>query len=182
MKPLATTTVCDSCHNPNGSYPEADELFNIDIGAKANFITGSIYNADGLTLKTGKEKWCATCHDEQQSVSNPGGSPSINAPNVVGDNSTYGYFATGHGKSMDNCLECHDASKKHIDREHCTYSIVEATNRGNSYRLRTSNLKANEQLCIKCHDQNALLNAGGQSNFNGFYSNGHSLKVWSDFY
>ncbi len=182
MQPLATTTVCDSCHSPGGTYPGVDGLLNAVLGAKANYKTGGVYKANGLELKPGKEKWCATCHDEQQSISRPSGLAS-SAPNIVGDNSTYGYWATGHGKSIDNCLECHDARKKHIDHEHRTYEVDEVTkaainNWGDSYRLRTSNAKANELLCTKCHDRDALENVGEQSNSKNLQS-GHYYHIWS---
>ncbi len=183
-RPLATTTVCDACHSPGGSYPRSNDLFDPVVGAKANFTTGGIYNEDGLTLKPGKEKWCATCHDEQQSISAPNGAIFTYAPNVVGNNKTYGYWATGHGKSIDNCLECHDASKKHFDHEHRTYEIDETTGDvvnpwGDSFRLRTSNTVANEQLCVKCHDQGALRNNGNQSNYTSAAS-GHDNHIWSN--
>jgi hypothetical protein len=42
----------------------------------------------------------------------------IFAPNVVGDNATYGFYVTGH--NID-CLACHDASQQHIDHQHRTY-------------------------------------------------------------
>ncbi len=182
--PIETTTVCNDCHSPNGSFPGASGLMDPVIGAKVNFALGGVYEDDGVNLKAGKEKWCSTCHDEQQSISNPVGLPATYAPNVVGDNSTYGYWATGHGKSINNCLECHDANKKHFDHEHRTYEIDETTGDvvnpwGNSYRLRTAATKASDQLCIKCHDRFALINEGGQSNFKSV-DNGHNPHVWGD--
>jgi hypothetical protein len=88
------TTVCDTCHSPNGTY---DGVSDATVGAKNNWSDG-IYEADG-SLKTGKEKWCAGCHDEV-----PSQIQSINAPNIVGDEDgayTYGtgwgYYKTGHG-------------------------------------------------------------------------------------
>jgi hypothetical protein len=45
------------------------------IGAKANWA-GGIYEVDGTTLKSGKELWCATCHDDDPAYSNPNGEPA----------------------------------------------------------------------------------------------------------
>ena len=68
------------------------------------------------------------------------GSQATYAPNVIGDNATYGFYATGH---KINCLSCHDSVSRHIDGEHRTYQVDEASNPDvvvnpycDSYRLR----------------------------------------------
>ncbi len=61
------------------------------------------------------------------------------APNVIGDNATYGFYATGH---KINCLSCHDADKRHIDGNPRTYEVDEGPPKVvvnpycDSYRLR----------------------------------------------
>jgi hypothetical protein len=280
---LEATHVCDDCHSPDGAFPGGDpqfSLLDLHIGAKANWNEG-IYEADGVTLKSGKEDWCATCHDDAPAysrqtesvapvpaveivVDNPdatvypeyewstlaghadgygvdlrykaageggatatwtpdvpeagdysvyawwiegsqratnaaytiyydggfetfyvnqkecdsggkwnllgtgtypfaagtsgyvvlsgepganevvvadaikleaGDPPGIYAPNVIGDNSTYGFYATGHGAhGFVECLECHDAGKTHIDHEHRTYASA-CDNYQAGYRL-----------------------------------------------
>ena len=55
---LSETDVCDNCHSPNGAFDGVDDSV---IGAKDNWESG-IYASP--TLKTGKEKWCAGCHDD----------------------------------------------------------------------------------------------------------------------
>lgn len=178
---LEITTVCNNCHGPSGPYPGALGLLDPVVGAKANFKTG-IYDSEG-ELKEGKEYWCATCHDESQVTSS---TPDNNvfAPGVVGDNVTYGFYISGHGAGSVSCTECHDPRKPHIDNKNRTYEIDETTGDvvspwGNSYRLRTSNTVANEQLCVKCHDQGALRNEGGQSSFKGSESS-HNVHIWSN--
>jgi hypothetical protein len=60
---------CNSCHSPGGAYdgindPNVGVLNNWEnIGSSdpADAIQSMIY--DGDTLRPGKEKWCATCHD-----------------------------------------------------------------------------------------------------------------------
>jgi hypothetical protein len=68
-----------------------------------------------------------------------GSGPGTYAPNVTGDNTTYGFYVTGHKVS---CTNCHDPSKGHIDGEHRTYEIDESDDNAvvspycDSYRLR----------------------------------------------
>jgi len=91
-QPLETTTVCDECHSPGGAFPGINGPMDPDIGNKANFRTGGVYENDGVTLKPGKEKWCSTCHDSEPSVNSLHGYVPTSAPNVVGDNTTYGFW------------------------------------------------------------------------------------------
>lgn len=117
---LAETDVCDTCHSPGGTY---DGVNDSVFGAKALWATGA-YTADGSTLKQGKEKWCAGCHDEEASVI-----AGVSAPNVVGDENggkygygyNWGYYLTGH---KFDCLNCHDGAGKHIDGKHRTYEVI----------------------------------------------------------
>ncbi len=124
---LSATTVCDTCHSPNGTY---DGVNDSVTGAKNNWVNG-VYETDGA-LTAGKEKWCATCHDEL-----PSQIQSVNAPNVTGDENgayTYGtgwgFYKTGHGLPSGQsypasggvtagadktCLDCHDSTASHID-------------------------------------------------------------------
>ena len=74
---LSTTTVCDACHSPDGAFNGTDGV----VGAKTNWADG-IYEADGKALKSGKEKWCATCHDDEPALSNP----SVTTEAIVVDN------------------------------------------------------------------------------------------------
>lgn len=112
---LSNTTVCDACHSPEGTY---DGVNDTSVGAKPNWF-GRIYNdSSNGNLKAGKEKWCAGCHDDVPSIIK-----GINAPNVTGDNSNYGYYLSGHGKNdIIKCENCHNLSSKHIDGIERTYS------------------------------------------------------------
>ena len=103
---LSETDVCDTCHSPGGSY---DGVNDAEIGAKNNWAAG-VY--DSPDLKAGKEKWCAGCHDEEPANSKADDT-GIDAPKVAGDNSTYGYYAKGHGVlGYVECLDCHIASSR----------------------------------------------------------------------
>jgi hypothetical protein len=64
---------------------------------------------------------------------------SVRAPIVIGDNTTYGFYKTGHGRNaVVECLDCHDASKVHIDDDHRTYASS-SDNYQDGYRLRSVN-------------------------------------------
>ena len=147
---LSETDVCNTCHSPDGTY---DGVNNGTYGAKANWSTG-VYTGNVLT--SGKEKWCAGCHDESPGNSKPDGS-GVNAPNVIGDeDGTYpygtgwGYYKTGHGllggtypaseapAARKVCLDCHDSTKAHIDDNPRTYSAA-SDNYKAGYRLKDIN-------------------------------------------
>ncbi|MGA1870602.1 MAG: thrombospondin type 3 repeat-containing protein [bacterium] len=112
--------VCDTCHSPFGAYNGVDDPV---IGAMANWSEG-VYEADGITLKSGKERWCIGCHDDVPAKSKSGEN-SIYAPNIAGDNTSYGFFVNGHS-SGTNCLDCHNAGINHIDHESRTYTFNQA--------------------------------------------------------
>ena len=98
--------------------------------------------------------------------------------NVIGDNTTYGFYATGH---KIDCLYCHDVEKRHIDGEHRTYEVNEttwaATSYSDGYRLKGYGMMvprssassidpANFTLCLNCHNKDEVLGqnlrSGGQ--------------------
>jgi hypothetical protein len=158
---LAETDVCDECHSPDGAF---DGINDLVVGAKPNWESG-IYNAKGKTLKEGKDDWCATCHDDGTSL--VGGVP---APNVMGDDLTYGYNQTGHGRNALNyvpCgglpgIACHDLTVKHFRNLGRTYNAT-STKTARSYRVgyrlnddlvvprTTEGAPASFKLCTNCH-------------------------------
>jgi hypothetical protein len=178
-QPFETTNICDPCHSPGGPV---DGVNNTVIGAKPNWIDG-VYDANN-NLKPGKEHWCDGCHDSGTSVVK-----GVQAPNVLGNNSTYGYNKTGHGRNPANykaCLDCHTAActnnppYQHCDGDARTYSRAASNPGGPSnyvsgYRLRYDmNIpkwqewgSAQYTLCLTCHDSGDLFNEGGimHSNF-----------------
>ena len=107
--PLSTTHSCDNCHSPNGTYDGVTM-------AKASWEDG-VYN--GSVLQIGKEEWCVGCHDTTPAII--GG---VDAPDVGGDGTTYGYFTTGHGRSGKVlCSDCHNLTSRHIDGDSRTYAF-----------------------------------------------------------
>ncbi|MEW6218264.1 MAG: choice-of-anchor Q domain-containing protein [Thermodesulfobacteriota bacterium] len=140
---LAATTVCNPCHSPGGDYDGVDDPI---LGAKANWDAGVYLATNNSTLRSGKEKWCATCHDKE-----PSEIYGVSAPNVVGDEDgsyTYGtgwgYYKTGHGLVAGenypskggiqtlagrpvHCDSCHDyASDHNIDADPRTFDDGES--------------------------------------------------------
>jgi hypothetical protein len=318
---LSETDVCDNCHSPNGAF---DGVNNPTYGAKANWYDG-IYTSP--TLKAGKEKWCAGCHDDQPAyskgqhieiiidnldpgasftgtwgtsdwapgyygsnyhyhttgagtdkftwipvISAPGnysvyarwtqgptrapdatytiyhdggntpisvdqrlnggtwvflgtfsfdgvgdkvelvqsasgyviadaikwesGGQATYAPNVIGDNTTYGFYVTGH---KINCLNCHDATRRHIDGEHRTYEVNESTGEVvnpycDGYRLKQVDSKPcmniprplytsgtnpltyweDFALCFSCHNRYEVLSQTGVPGATNFWNDDSS--------
>jgi hypothetical protein len=162
-KSLSETTICDDCHSPGGAY---DGVNDAAVGAKPNWLAG-IYEPNGNTLKEDKGDWCKTCHDAGSAVVK-----GVAAPNVLGDNATYGFDVSGHGRPQINgtCLGCHDPSQKHADHESRTYQ-ADLDNYVEGYRLATDmhiprfNTYGLEdfQLCFNCHNYDKIF--GGLSNF-----------------
>jgi len=135
---FSDTDICNTCHSNGGSY---DGVNDSNIGVKYGNSgelrynwQNNIYETDQVTLKSGNEKWCATCHDEEPALIS-----GVYAPNVIGDEDgayTYGtgwgYYKTGHGLEAGEqfpskggvetlsgrplgCDTCHDFSSAHID-------------------------------------------------------------------
>ncbi len=103
---LSETYVCEDCHSRSGGV---NGVTDPQVGAKNNWLEG-IY--EGKTLQAGKEMWCASCHDKYPSRMGM----TLYAPDVYGDNTTSGYYASGHGRSgAIDCTHCHDPASRHID-------------------------------------------------------------------
>jgi predicted CXXCH cytochrome family protein len=108
---LNNTAVCNVCHSPNGAF---DGVNDAVIGAKNNWEQG-VYLSNNL--RAGKEKWCAGCHDNVPSIVD-----GVTAPDIAGNNTTYGYYLSAHGigaygvkrqtvtYAQGECLHCHDVS------------------------------------------------------------------------
>ena len=168
---LSETDVCDSCHGGASGIPqqygEYDGVGTLIVNSNT-VAYGAKYNwhwEDGVyeetipgkpTLKSGKENWCAGCHDNGTSTVN-----GVDAPNVMGDGTSYGYNRTGHGSFEGNyqkCEYCHDLAVLHCDTNQRTYG-ASSNNYRAGYRLNddmdiprsgTYGIGAFE-LCFNCH-------------------------------
>ncbi len=148
---LDETDVCDSCHSPDGPFDGVAE-------ARSNWAAGAAVSCEG-------------CHDNGTSTIQ-----GVSAPPVAGDNVTWGYFATGHGRgAMVPCAACHDAGAIHFDGLSRTYTAA-ADNYQEGFRLESvGGLPPLEvprsgadllnpyddppywELCLSCHDRYGLL-------------------------
>ncbi len=116
---LANTTICNNCHSLDGVLT-AKSYWPNDPG--------------GWVASGGEEGFCGSCHDETPGNSEAGGG-GVNAPNIAGDKTTYGFFVNGHGKATGNfqklswqdtsatgnpaanrqCGDCHDLTTAHYN-------------------------------------------------------------------
>ena len=194
---VADTTACDTCHGSGGAY---DGI----AMAKDNWVDG-VYEEDGITLQSGKELWCAGCHDDEGANSKQDGT-GITAPNIMGDSAqeTYGYMVSGHGRPSANltCDVCHDLTKTHIDHDPRTYDVDESSAVGNEISTYTGHgyrkgyrLKAGLDmprkswddaywLCTNCHQAvmgaktNFLNEPPGDHNLHGTHIGGFGELHW----
>lgn len=176
--PLSTTTACDPCHSPGGTYDGSAH-------AKANWET-AVYEENGADLKTGNDNWCESCHDGGTSLVN-----GIYAPDVMGDNTSWGYDQTGHGKFSVGCKDCHDFALEHTDGESRTYS-ASLDNYRSGYRLNEDMAVPRDgeihpdafRLCTQCHVYSEV--TGDESNFrdDGSGSQFHEMHLnwWPAFF
>ncbi|MCP4590055.1 MAG: hypothetical protein GY842_04875, partial [bacterium] len=184
---LSETDVCDACHSPGGAF---DGVNDPTIGAKPNWAEG-VYS--GSTLTPSKSLWCAGCHDDS-----PATIQGVDAPPVAGDNATWGYYATGHGRSgAVPCASCHDTSAPHFDGVANTYQAA-ADNYQEAFRLQSVNggeplvvpRTGNDwddayddpsywELCFTCHDRYALF-GGPTAPAGPYYADEFSTNFRSD--
>jgi len=142
-KLLSQTDACNACHSPDGPFDGVAE-------ARSRW-----YGTERLS--------CQGCHDG--GVSQVKG---VNAPNVMGDNRTYGFNVTGHGRpgAENACTACHDPSQPHIDGVTHSYS-ASAGNYASAFRLKpglqlpislvSGYNRANFDLCFQCHAEAGVI-------------------------
>ena len=161
---LTGTTVCDGCHSSGGVFNGVNTASG-SVGAKENWASG-VYS--GSVLTAGKERWCVGCHDSGVSVIG-----ERQAPNVAGNNTTYGYYVSGHGSPGTECGACHGLDMNHNFDNKRTYASA-SNNYKQGYRLKDVagqnplNIPApggppcsynagNYRLCYSCHNEQALI-------------------------
>ncbi len=141
-QPLSATTACNACHSAEGPFNGAAE-------AKSKW-----YTTEALS--------CAGCHDGGTSVVK-----GVQAPNVMGNNSSYGFNVNGHGRAGLVCETCHDPGAVHFDGDERSYSAAE-DNYTAGFRLKPGALniplsrdetytRDNFFLCYLCHDERRIV-------------------------
>jgi hypothetical protein len=179
---LASTTLCDNCHiGTVGSDPAA-------IASAKNYWNEEL---DTWVSTEGDEDFCGSCHDLTPGNSQQDGLGN-NAPNISGDESTYGFFITGHGRPMASgsfenlswqeetpgvgnpaanrsCSDCHDLTVQHFN----------STNK----RLKAGyENDANNSNCQQCHYSGGSAYNGPEwyTSYAAFQSSAHSSLKCSD--
>ncbi len=142
---LAETDVCDNCHSKAGVV---DGVNDPEIGAKANWKQG-IY--DGILPRAGKERWCLGCHDSAPATARQNGMGST-AANIAGDDATWGYYFTGHGRNSANmvfCADCHALNSRHI-----FYPDFNSVYQSRLYEGKDiyESATSKSRICLSCHD------------------------------
>jgi len=120
----AGTHVCDTCHSTNGT----------GLAKQYWDYPGSSLQAPGSWAAVeGERSFCGSCHDFTPGNTKADGTGDT-APNILGDDSTYGFYATGHGKEsgyyarmswqdtaatgnpagVTSCGSCHDPTLTHF--------------------------------------------------------------------
>ena len=143
---LLTTDVCDACHSPDGSFNGVDSAGN-SIGAKDYWIDAIYPDISS------KEKWCAGCHDDAPAVVNGNA-----APDIAGDNTTYGYYLNAHGNwtygvkrtgmsyPKGECIHCHDVTKARTSHKVPLFADLD-----------------DPDFCMECHTDTGSVQEGGIS-------------------
>ncbi len=157
---LANTSVCDDCHSSADVDTAKRYWFNppgSSIGAARSWAVNESYKS-----------FCGSCHDSTRGMADPDlnntGSSGDFSPNVLGDDSTYGFYVTGHGLlntsnysklawqeltytsaagnpgANRTCSDCHELTSTHFN------------NPGNRLKSGFEN-SANNSVCRQCHDQ-----------------------------
>ena len=121
---LAGTTACDICHSINGT----------DMAKQYWEHPGSSAHTPGSwAVVEGDRSFCGSCHDATPGNTRGDGTGNA-ASNILGDDSTYGFYVTGHGKdsgsyarmswqdtaatgnpaAATSCSSCHDLTLTHF--------------------------------------------------------------------
>jgi predicted CXXCH cytochrome family protein len=169
---LANTTVCTNCHSTSGAVTAKTYWGN------AGSSEGT---ADSWAVVESETVYCGSCHDSTPGNSKKDGTGN-SAPNVMGNNSTYGFSITGHGKTTGNytrlswqdttatgnpaanrqCSACHDLTTAHFNN---------ATD-----RLKAGyDNDANNSNCKQCHDPGtaAVANPQWYTTYTAYQSSAH---------
>ena len=146
---LAGTAKCNDCHSPEGGFDGVEDPY---YGAKALWKSGP----------SGVDKWCAGCHDSVPSVVS-----KRTAPDICGDNVSYGYYQTAaHGSrtrgverqsvraSRGECAHCHDHSLGQRGRPH------------GSLFAKVNPTSQRDNFCFQCHRGSGSVQIAGVTNKN----------------
>jgi predicted CXXCH cytochrome family protein len=170
---LANTAVCNNCHSAT------------DAGTAKTFWQE---NLGTWVAAEGEAGYCGGCHNETPGNSKQDGTGDTTV-NIVGDNTTYGFFVTGHGKSAGNyarlswqdtsaignpaanrsCSACHNLNTPH-------FGSVNS-------RLKTEyENDINNRNCKQCHNPGTAATGvpDWYTTYPDYQSSAHKTKKCSD--
>jgi len=172
---LTNTTVCTNCHSADGA-----------IKAKQYWWTDDL--AQSWLAAEGEASFCGSCHDATPGNSKRDGSGD-NGFNVLGNQATYGFYLTGHGKpagsysrlawqdtsaagnpaANQGCAACHDFTSQHFN------------NPGKRLKAGFENDQANAN-CNQCHPPGTAATANPQfyTTSAAYENSAHSTKLCTD--
>lgn len=130
-KGFALTEACDDCHSPEGVQILKEKSVEDGYWKRPG---SSLGEESSWLAELGEESFCGSCHDETPGNTVMDGSGNA-APNVLGDNATFGFYLKGHGKALGNyeklayqedgedgnpaankkCGDCHDTTSEHFN-------------------------------------------------------------------
>lgn len=201
---LGTCSITTSRRCTNDSNCPAGEKCNVDpdwvdYGAKYNWEKAIYERSEPLkawpdVLKNGKDKWCAGCHDNLPAVVKDAQQTNIYAPKVMGDNTNYGYYVSGHGRDdiQIKCKACHIFTGQkpngdfwlHIDRVQRTYE-ASLNNYQEGYRLKLPMIvprniepgQASFDVCIECHSWTDLTGPNSYFRYDKTYQDQNYMNL-----
>lgn len=175
----SATTVCDNCHTAGGAVKAKQYFGNPGSSAGA---------AGSWAAVEGQKSFCGSCHNAVPGNSKGDGTGN-SAFNVLGNDSTYGFFVTGHGKQPGNyarlswqdasasgnpaagrrCGDCHDLTSIHFG------------NSGMRLKAGYANNQANDN-CNQCHPPGTQAAADPQfyTGSSGFEASAHRDRLCTD--
>ena len=170
---LENTTVCNNCHSSAGA------------------VTAKTYwdNDPGTWVDTDDQAgYCGGCHDSTPANTKQDGTGDTTV-DILGNNTTYGFFVTGHGKTTGNyanlswqassasgnpaankaCDACHDLTTEHYN------SGTKRLKSGYEDDIDNSN-------CKQCHDPGTVAVGDPQwyTTYTAFENSAHKAKKCSD--
>jgi predicted CXXCH cytochrome family protein len=182
-KDLADTTICDSCHSVDGVpiVKDTDKDYWENPGSSSG-AEGSWAEVEGYS------SFCGSCHDITPGNTKVDGTGD-DAVNIMGDDSTYGFFVTGHGKASGNyadlswqaasadgnpaanqqCSACHDLSTQHYNNE--------------TDRLKAGyENDADNSNCKQCHSPGTVATGAPEwyTTYSDYENSAHSVKKCSE--
>jgi len=118
---------CDSCHSEEDPLSPSSTVCDDCHSSEDAQVAKGYWSEDaGTWLSEGELSFCGSCHDSTFSVISDVPTPGslVTAPNILGDKSTWGFYASGHGRNgFVDCTDCHDPTVAHIDGDPRTYSF-----------------------------------------------------------